>query len=162
QLIVAFAGARPAQDPAVLDDFALETDALSTLCARYPRRLITRHVLGAEPHPNPLDVEQLFVRHLAIGAHLLRVLVLNLGIHVARGQLGALLSCHSNGAILPQIAKRSRHLAEVAKLQRPLTQPAAGDDGDGVGGAAVDLDEGHQALAILAGRVVDAEQLYSV
>ena len=60
-----------------------------------------------------------------------------------------------------QVDEGGRHLAPVAELQGALAEAAAGDDGDGVGGAAVDLDEGDEALAVAArGRgVVDAEAL---
>ena len=49
--------------------------------------------------------------------------------------------------------------APVAKLQRALAQAASGDDGDGVGGAAVDFDEGDEALSVFSLRIVDAELL---
>src|SRR5260370_4280890 len=53
------------------------------------------------------------------------------------------------------------HLAPVAELDGALAKAASGDDGDGVGGAAVDFDEGDEALAVLwiddAFGVVDAE-----
>ena len=49
------------------------------------------------------------------------------------------------------------HLAPVAKLERPLAQPAAGDKADGVGGAAVDLDEGDELFPVRAAWVVDFE-----
>ena len=55
-----------------------------------------------------------------------------------------------------EVDKRRSHLAPVAKLQRALTQSASGDDADGIGGAAVDFDEGDQPLAILSARVIDA------
>ena len=54
------------------------------------------------------------------------------------------------------------HLAPVAELEGALAEAAAGDDGDGVGGAAVDLDEGDEAFAVgidEAFGVVDAEAL---
>ena len=40
-----------------------------------------------------------------------------------------------------------------------MAQSAAGDDGDGVGGAAIDLDEGNEALAVGAFRSVNTEAL---
>ena len=49
------------------------------------------------------------------------------------------------------------HLAPVAELERALAQPAAGHHADRVGGAAVDLDKGDQALAIAAARLLDAQ-----
>ena len=43
------------------------------------------------------------------------------------------------------------HLAPVAELEGAFAEAAAGDDGDGVGGAAVDLHEGDEALAVFGG-----------
>ncbi len=40
------------------------------------------------------------------------------------------------------------HLAEVAELEGALADAGGGDDGDGVGGAAVDFDEDDEALAV--------------
>src|SRR5260370_42046387 len=55
------------------------------------------------------------------------------------------------------------HVGAVAELDGALAKAAGGDDGDGVGGAAVDFDEGDEALAVLwideAFGVVDAEAL---
>ncbi len=39
-------------------------------------------------------------------------------------------------------------------LEGALAEAAAGDDGDGIGGAAVDLDEGDEALAVGVERAV--------
>ncbi len=62
-----------------------------------------------------------------------------------------------------QVDEGGGHLAPVAELDGALAEAAAGDDGDGVGGAAVDLDEGDEALAVFrideAFGVVDAEAL---
>ena len=60
-----------------------------------------------------------------------------------------------------EIDKCRRHLPPVAKLQRPLAQPAAGYDADRVGGAAVNLHKRDEALAIFAVRIVDAQQFQS-
>ena len=63
--------------------------------------------------------------------------------------------CHGS-----QIDEGGGHLAPVAKLDGAFAEAAAGDDGDGVGGAAVDLDEGDETLAVwTAFGVVDAEAL---
>src|SRR5260370_11965080 len=55
------------------------------------------------------------------------------------------------------------HVGAVAELDGALAKAAGGDDGDGVGGAAVDLDEGDEALTVFgideAFGVVDAEAL---
>ncbi len=49
------------------------------------------------------------------------------------------------------------HLSPVAEFQGALAETASGDHGDGVGGAAVDFDEGDEALAVFSARVFDAQ-----
>ena len=56
-----------------------------------------------------------------------------------------------------EIDKGCCHLAPVAKFECALAQPATGDDADGIGGAAVDFDEGDQSLAVPPARVLDAQ-----
>src|SRR5262249_810466 len=53
--------------------------------------------------------------------------------------------------------ERRRHFSPIAKLQRALSQAASGDDPDRVGGAAVNLNKGHQPLAVFALRILDVE-----
>src|SRR5437867_13137448 len=99
RLVVALAGAGAAQDPAALHYLPLEVDAFPAFGAGHASGLVTRHVLRAETHPHPLDIEQLFVRHLAIGAHLLLIPVFDLRIQLAGALLRALLGCYPNGAV---------------------------------------------------------------
>jgi hypothetical protein len=67
-------------------------------------------------------------------------------------------SCHdAYRAAALQVDKRCRDFSPVAELQRALAEAAAGYDRDGIGGAAVDLDVGDEALAVFAGGIVDAE-----
>jgi len=49
------------------------------------------------------------------------------------------------------------HFAPVAEFESAFDEATSGNDGDGIGRAAVDFDEGHEALAVFAARVVDAE-----
>ncbi len=57
-----------------------------------------------------------------------------------------------------QVNEGSGDLAPVAKLEGALAQAASGDDADGIGGAAIDLDEGDEPLAVFAVGIVDAQQ----
>src|SRR5579863_9954213 len=57
-----------------------------------------------------------------------------------------------------EVDKRRRHFAPVAELERPLAQAAARHHSDRIGGAAVDLDVRHQALAIGAPRIFNPEE----
>ena len=58
-----------------------------------------------------------------------------------------------------QVNERRGHLTPVAKLQRAFSQAASGDHADGVGHAAIDLDEGDEALAVATFGVFNAQQL---
>jgi hypothetical protein len=55
-----------------------------------------------------------------------------------------------------EIDEGGGHFSPVAEFQGALAETASGDDGDGVGGAAVDFYEGDEALAVFAARVFDA------
>jgi hypothetical protein len=56
-----------------------------------------------------------------------------------------------------EVHKGCCHFAPVAKFERPLTQPATGHNANGVGGATIDFDEGDEALAVAASRLLYAE-----
>jgi hypothetical protein len=58
-----------------------------------------------------------------------------------------------------QINEGGCHLAPVAKFEGALSQTAASDNADGVGGATVDFDEGDETLAVAAARLLYAETL---
>ena len=51
------------------------------------------------------------------------------------------------------------HFAPVAELEGTLAEPAAGDEADCIGGAAVDFDKGYEALAIGTAGVGDSQAL---
>src|SRR5262245_65127856 len=63
---------------------------------------------------------------------------------------------YAHGFVGLCVDKGRGELAEIAMLERPSAQPAASDRVDGVGGAAVDLDENDKAFAVL--RIFYAEQ----
>ena len=74
---------------------------------------------------------------------------------------GGFESGDAHGTAGLEVAEGRRHFSEIAKLEGALAEAASGDDGDGVGGAAVDLDERHQALAVCAGGIVQLQQTQS-
>ena len=81
-------------------------------------------------------------------------------VELAGALLGGFQCGDADGSVpVAEVDEGCGHLAPVAELQRSFAEAAAGDDGDGVGGAAVDLDEGDEALAVGAFGVVDAEAL---
>ena len=108
--------------------------------------------------PGPTVREEVGVGKLAVGEHLLLVLIFDVGIEVAGALLGGFERGDANGFVGGGVVRLGRgrieidegggHLSPVAKLQRALAEAAAGDDGDGIGGAAVDLDEGDETFAV--------------
>src|ERR1019366_2808718 len=102
--------------------------------------------------------EQVGVRYLAIGQHLLLVLVLDFRMHLPRQRFRTFAGADPHRALRGEIDKGRRHFSPVTEFERPLAQPAAGHDGNRIGGAAVNLHKGNETLAIFAARVVDAQQ----
>jgi hypothetical protein len=109
--------------------------------------------------------------HFAIGQHLLLVLAFDFGMHRPRQRLGRFFGGDADGfagayvfyaqIFYAEINEGRGHLSPVAKFQGALAETASGDYGYGVGGAAVDFYERHQAFAIFTARVVDAQLLES-
>ena len=58
---------------------------------------------------------------------------------------------------LLDVDKRGGDFAPVSELQCTLAEAAAGNHGDGIGGAAVDFHKSNQTLAVLATGIVNAE-----
>jgi hypothetical protein len=138
------------QEPVVVDSF-------SALLAGNPFAFVSRKFPGVECYPDPLFVEQLVVAHLPICSHLLQVLVCYLRVQLASQVFGRLAGRYADGPVRFQINKGGCHFAPIAKLESALAQPATGDHCNGVGGAAVDFNEGDQAFAILASWFLDAQ-----
>jgi len=84
---------------------------------------------------------------------LLRVLI-EVGVEVAGAGLGGFEGYYAEGfvvviaKVLVKVDEGGGHLAEVAELEGTLAHAAGGDDGDGVSGAAIDFDDGDEALAV--------------
>ncbi len=95
--------------------------------------------------------------HFAISQHLLAIFVFNLGMHLPRQRLGRLFGRDAHGFAGAYVDEGGCHFAPVAELQGALAETAAGNHGDGIGGAAVDFHKSNQAFAVLAARIVDAE-----
>src|SRR5689334_23164410 len=74
------------------------------------------------------------------------------------GEVTRVLKCNDPYAsVRLHIDKGGGHLAPVPELQGSLAKTAAGDHTDGVGGAAIDLDECDEALAVRADGIVDTK-----
>ena len=93
------------------------------------------------------------VGEVAVGLHLLGVLF-EVGVEFAGAVLGSLEGYDAESFVavvgegLVEVDEGGGHLAEVAELEGTLAHAAGGDDGDGVGGAAIDFDDGDEALAV--------------
>ena len=57
------------------------------------------------------------------------------------------------------VNKCSRDLTPVAEFERAFAEAASRNDGDSVGGAAIDFDKSDEALSILSPWIVNAEFL---
>jgi hypothetical protein len=79
--------------------------------------------------------------------------------HLLRQYLGAFGRRDADCFAGFEVDKSRGDFSPIAKFEGALTQSAAGDDSDGIGHTAVNLNEGNQALAILAVGIVKAEQL---
>src|SRR3982074_3156826 len=79
--------------------------------------------------------------------------------HLPCQRLGRFLGRDADGFAPADIHKRRGNLSPVTKLQRALAQAATSDHRNSIGGAAVNLNEGDESLAVLAVWIVDSEFL---
>ena len=140
--------------PVVIDAFS----AGSTECAF---RLVAGKFFCAKRYLHPLLAKQDIFRKFAIGEHLLLILVLDFRMKSARRFPGRLASADAHRPATFDIDKCCGHLAPVAKLQRALAQAAAGDDGDSIGGTAVNLHKCDKPLTIFSAGIVETEAVAS-
>src|SRR4051812_10725140 len=108
----------------------MEVDALAARLAHRPLAFVAREFFRPERDPYPLNVEKVVGRELAIGEHLLLVLVRQLGVRLPRQLLRGFLRRDANGASAGNVDERGRDFSPVAKLQRAFSQAASGDDGN--------------------------------
>jgi hypothetical protein len=160
-------GAALAESFSVAEGLAFVVDAFTTLRAGDAGGFVAGHLARVDGDGNPLFAAEVFVGEFAVGEHLLLVLVFDVRVEVAGALFGGLEGGDAKGFVdggvalgregRREIDEGRGHLAPVAKFYGALAESAAGDDGDGVGGAAVNLDKGDEALAVDALWVVDAE-----
>src|ERR1700722_5856802 len=106
---------------------------------------------------NPLFMEEVLIRKLAISKHLLLIFVLDMWEEFTSTLLGRFECSDTKGSIdgtvalqvrrRREVGERSCHLAPVTKFNSALAKTAARNDCNRVSSATVDLDEGYQALA---------------
>ena len=97
------------------------------MAALNPLALKAWKLLRRQIHRNPLHIKEIVCSHLAVGQHLLPVLLRNFRMHLLRDCLRRFLCGNPDSAAAAYIHERRRYLAPVAKLQRPFAQAAAGD-----------------------------------
>jgi hypothetical protein len=151
-------GTTLAKSSSIAGVLAIIVDAFATLRAGDARRLVARHLTRVDRDRNPLFMEEVFIRKLAISKHLLLVFIFDLREEFASTLLGRLERGNTKGPENRNIALRCQgrrevdkccgHLPPVAKFDGALAQAASGDDGNRIGGATVDLYERHKALAV--------------
>ena len=147
-------GAGETEALAVAFDEAIEVDAFAAAGAGDALAFVAGELGGRERDADPGGGEELVVGELAVGFHLLGVLV-ERGVEIAGAGFGGFEGDDAEGFVVVGVAELfveveegGGHLAEVAMLEGSLAEAAAGDDRDRVGGTAVDFDEGDQALAV--------------
>ena len=147
-------GAGEAEAGAVLFDEAIEVDAFAAAGAGDSLAFVAGEFAGRKRDADPCGGEERVVGELAVGFHLLRVFV-EVRVEVAGAGLGGFEGYDAEGFVVVGLAdffvevdEGGGHLAEVAVLEGSLAEAAAGDNRDGVGSTAVDLDVGDQALAV--------------
>jgi hypothetical protein len=160
-------GAALAEDFAVASNLAIVVDAFAALGAGDAGGFVAGHLAGMNEDCDPLFAEEIFVGEFAVGEHLLLIFILDVWVKIAGTLFGRFECGDAEGFVDRSVVDRREgqrqidegcgHLAPVAELDGSFAEPAAGDDGNSIGGATVDLDEGDEALAVDAFGVVDAE-----
>src|SRR5712692_1957405 len=150
-------GAGAAKDFAVAAYLTAEVDAFTTGGADDTLAFVSGKFFWRKFDLHPLRGEQVVVRDFAVSEHLLLVFIPELGVHLACESLGRLFRRDANRLSGADVHEGGGDLAPVAELQGALAEAATGDDGDGVGGAAVNLHKSDQTLAVFTARIVDAQ-----
>jgi hypothetical protein len=148
-------GAGLAEGAAFLEDFTFEVDAFAALGTDDAWAFEAGKIFWADFNFDPLLVEENIVGKLGVG-FLLAMFFIEFGEEFAGGLLGRLFGGDANGASGLQIAEGGGDFAPVAEFQGALAEATVGDEGDGIGDAAVDFGKGDDAFAFGDG-IVDAE-----
>src|SRR6266498_2739403 len=83
KLVVRFPSAAPAQHFSIVVQLSAEIDSFAADFACNPLTLVSRKLFRRQFDFHPLRGEEIFIRHLAVGEHLLLILVVNLWMHLA-------------------------------------------------------------------------------
>jgi hypothetical protein len=146
-------GAGEAETLAVAFDEAVKVDAFAAVGASDSLAFEAGELVGRKRDSHPLFVKEIGVRKFAIGHHLLWIFF-EIGVEFFGAGFGAFESDDPEAFVVVavelcvEVDEGCGHLAEVTQLERALAYTAAGDYADGVGGAAVDLNEGDEAFTV--------------
>lgn len=147
-------GAGEAEALAVAVDEAVEVDAFVAAVAGDALAFEAGEFVGWEMDADPFGAEEVGVGELAVGLHLLCVFF-EVRVELAGAIFGGFEGYDAEAFVvvgvaefLVEVDEGGGHLAEVAELEGSLADTAAGDDSYCVCCAAVDFDEGDQALAV--------------
>jgi hypothetical protein len=106
-----------------------------------------------------LDAEELIICEFAVGGHLLGLFVCDVRVEPLRQIPRVFKRDDADTTPGLKIDEGGRHFAPIAEFECSLAQTATCDHTDRVRGAAINLNIGHEALAVCASWVVDVEQL---
>ncbi len=140
-------------------DFSAEVDAFAAGFTYHALPFVSGKFFGRQFDFDPLRGEQIVICDFAVGQHLLLILVCDFRMHLASQGLRGFFGCDADRLAGADVDKSRCDFSPIAKLQGTLAQAATRDDGHGIGGAAVDLDEGDESLAVLASWIVDTQLL---
>jgi hypothetical protein len=138
-----------------------KVDTLSAAITENALGFIARQLGRIDLDRDALDPKKLIIGEFTIGKHLLAGGALDLGMKLPGKIAGIFKRDNAYALAGRKIDKRGGHLSPVAELQSALTEPTTGDGADGVGGAAIDLNEGNKPLSICAERIGDAQRIKS-
>jgi hypothetical protein len=153
--VVALAGAGAAEGAAVDLHFAFEVDAFVALVADDAGTFEPGEIFGTDLDADPLLVEQLVIGDYAVG-FLLSLFFFECGEHFAGAFFGIFAGDDADGAVGFEVDEGGGDLSPVEEFEGALAEAAIGDEGDGVGHAAVDFDVGDDTFSIADG-IFDAE-----
>jgi len=156
-LIIAFARAGSAKNSSPNANFTPEVNAFAARFTDNAFPFVAGKFFGRQIDFHPLRCEKIVIRNLAVGKHLLGILVGNLRMHLPRQRLGRFFGGDANRLASTHIDECCGNFSPIPKFKSALPKPAASDHRNRVGSAAVNLDKRDQAFAILTGGIVDAE-----
>jgi len=152
-------GTAPAQQLAILFDIAAILDPVPAGLALDSFQGASRHVLLGDGNCYLVHGEELLLGHDPVGVQLPRVFVVDFRAIFFREFPGLFTSHNPHRAARVKVDKGGGHDPVINPAHGSLSQAASGDGLDGVGGAAIDLDQDVELLPIQSLGVLNADCL---